>query len=142
MTETRILPSRTISQSSPRPNEIDRQVQALKNAVDTLQRDVEQHNKTAPGTVKAELERKRQQAQAASGAVSAIGIPIKRKDQPATYVAPVTRRALPIHRPVPSKDGFKPEPELSEARVSAHSLRHSEPFACHRAKSIVVCDPR
>jgi len=94
--------------------EIDRQVQALKNAVDTLHRDVEQHNKTAPGTIKAELDRKRQQAQAASGAVSAIGIPIKRKDQPATYVAPVTRRALPIHRPVASKDSFKPEPELTE----------------------------
>jgi hypothetical protein len=70
---------------------------------------------TAPGTIKAELEKKRQQAQVASGAVSAIGIPIKRKDQAATYVAPVTRRALPIQRPVASKESFKPEPELSEA---------------------------
>jgi hypothetical protein len=58
--------------------EIDRHVQALKNAVDTLHRDVEQHNKTAPSVIKAELDRKRPQAQAASGAVSAIGIPIKR----------------------------------------------------------------
>jgi hypothetical protein len=96
--------------------EIDRQVQSLKYAVDSLHRDVEQHNKTAPGTVKAELEKPRQQAQAASGAVSAIGIPIKRMDAPATSVAPVTRRALPIHRPVPSKESFKPEPELPEAQ--------------------------
>ena len=94
--------------------EIDRQVASLKNAVENLRRDVEQHNASAPATIKAELERKRQQAQAASGAVSAIGIPIKRKDQPATYVAPVSRRKLPIHRPVPSKESFKPEPELKD----------------------------
>lgn len=94
--------------------EIDRQVASLKNAVENLRRDVEQHNASAPGTIRAELERKRQQAQSASGAVSAIGIPIKRKDQPATYVAPITRRELPIHRPTPSKENFKPEPELKE----------------------------
>ncbi|HWD40372.1 MAG TPA: hypothetical protein VG944_16100, partial [Fimbriimonas sp.] len=93
---------------------IDRHVAALKDAVANLHRDVQQHNASVPGTIKAELDRKRQQAQAASGAVAAIGIPIKRKDQPATYVAPVTRRKLPIHRPVPSKDSFKPEPELTE----------------------------
>lgn len=94
--------------------EIDRQVASLKNAVGNLRRDVEQHNASAPATIRAELERKRHQAQAASGAVAAIGIPIKRKDQPATYVAPVTRRKPPVHRPVPSKGNFKPEPELKE----------------------------
>jgi hypothetical protein len=94
--------------------EIDHQVESLKKAVEYLFLDVEQHNRTAPETIKSELARKREQALAASGAVSAIGIPIKRKDQPATYVAPVTRRRLPIQRPTPSPDAFKPEPELSE----------------------------
>jgi hypothetical protein len=94
--------------------EIDRHVASLKSAVENLRKDVEQHNASAAGSVKAELERKRQQAQAASGAVSAIGIPIKRRDQPATYVAPVARRNLPIHRPLPSKENYKPEPVLTE----------------------------
>ena len=76
--------------------------------------DIEQHNASAPGTIKAALEAKRIQAQAASGAVSAIGIPIKRRDQPATYIAPVTRRKLPIHRPVPTAGDYKAEPELTE----------------------------
>jgi hypothetical protein len=95
--------------------EIDQQVRRLGDAVQNLSRDVEQHNASAHATIKAELERKRKQAQAAAGAVSAIGIPIKRRDQPATYVAPITRRKLPIHRPVPSEEGYKPEPELSGA---------------------------
>ena len=94
--------------------EIDQNIRRLSDAVENLRKDVQQHNSSAPATITAELERKRQQAQAASGAVSAIGIPIKRKDQPATYVAPVTRRKLPIHRPVPTKENFKPEPELKE----------------------------
>ena len=94
--------------------EIDRQVASLKLAVERLQRDIEQHNASAPGTIKAALGAKRTQAQAASGAVSAIGIPIKRRDQPATYVAPVTRRKLPIHRPVPTAESYKAEPELTE----------------------------
>jgi hypothetical protein len=104
----------TAANSTKLKAEIDREVASLKDAVENLRRDVEQHNASAPATIKAELERKRQQAQTASGAVSAIGIPFKRKDQPATYVAPVSRRKLPIHRPAPSKDAFKPEPELKE----------------------------
>lgn len=110
---------------------IDRHVTSLKNAVETLRRDVQQHNASAPNTIKAALERKRQQAQAASGAISAIGIPIKRKDQPATYVAPVTRRKLPIHRPIASKDNFTPEPELTEAEYQ-HIL------AVMRSLSLVI----
>jgi len=94
--------------------EIDRQVASLQNSVETLRGDVEQHNKTAPDTIRSALEAKRKQAQAASGAVSAIGIPIKRRDQPATYVAPVTRRKLPIHRPVPTAGNYEDEPELTE----------------------------
>lgn len=95
--------------------EIDRQVASLAKAVEHLRKDVEGHNASAPATIRAELERKRQQAQAASGAVSAIGIPMKRRDQPATYVAPVVRRKQPTHRPMPSVETFKPEPELTEA---------------------------
>lgn len=95
--------------------DIDEQVKRLGNAVENLRRDVDQHNKSAPDTIRSELESKRTQAQTASGAVSAIGIPIRRKDQSATYVAPVTRRKSPIGRPVPSREHFKPEPVLDEA---------------------------
>lgn len=104
--------------SNPDPQrhkqEIDRTVTTLTNAVDCLRRDIDQHNASAPGIIKPALEAKRRQATAATGAVSALGIPIKRRDQPATYVAPVTRRKLPIHRPQPTPGSYKPEPELSE----------------------------
>lgn len=95
--------------------EIDEQVRRLSGAVENLRRDVVQHNATAPASIKGALDMKRKQAEAASGAVTAIGIPIKRRDQPATYVAPVTRRKLPVHRPVASTETYKLEPELTEA---------------------------
>jgi hypothetical protein len=94
--------------------EIDRRILCLITAIDRLRHDVEQHNEAYPATIKAALVTKRQQAQAASGAVSAIGIPIKRRDQPATYVAPVIRRRLPVHRPVPTTGTYQPEPEIAE----------------------------
>jgi hypothetical protein len=94
--------------------EIERAVESLKDAAETHRQDIERHNASAPDTIKAALDAKRKQAQATSGAVSAIGIPIKRRDQPATYAAPVTRRKPPIHRPQPSAGSFQPEPELKE----------------------------
>ena len=95
--------------------EIHRKLDRLRDAVQNLHHDVEAHNSTAPSRIKAELEAKRQKAFAATNAVSALGIPIRRRDEPATYIAPVQRRKLPIIRPTPSAEAYAPEPELEEA---------------------------
>jgi hypothetical protein len=96
-------------------SEIDSQIQSLVGAVENLRRDVENHNRCAPAKVKSALEQKRTKALAASNAISNLGIPIKRREIPATFTVPTKRRKPPVERPkVPTED-YKPEPALDAA---------------------------
>lgn len=92
--------------------QIDSNVKSLSGAVLNLKRDVENHNRTAPGQIKAALERKRNKAQSATNAVANLGIPFKRRDNPPTFTVPTTRRATPTSRPKVPTDSYKPEPVL------------------------------
>ncbi len=82
--------------------EIDSQLRQLGQAVETIYRDVEQHNTKAPAAIKEAVERKRTQALAASNLVSALGIPMRLREEPATYIAPIQRRKPPLARPKPA----------------------------------------
>jgi len=93
---------------------IDRNIQSLADAVQNLKRDVENHNNSAPQTVSSALQRKRHLAEATTGAVSALGIPMKRRDKPLTFTVPTKRRNLPTSRPKVSTEPYKPEPVLAE----------------------------
>jgi hypothetical protein len=81
-----IVFSVTFSDDSVDPDqvrsEIDRHTQSLVNAVAYLKSDVDSHNRSVPETVRQTLERKRKLAQAATGAVAALGIPLKRPRNP------------------------------------------------------------
>ena len=100
-------------------NEIDRSIKSLLESVSNQRRDVEQHNKTAPDKIKARLKAKRDKSSAAVGVVAGLGIPMKRRDEPAAYAAPVTRRPQ-VSQPKPSVPTakYKPEPELVEAEYN------------------------
>lgn len=93
--------------------DIIHKIGSLADAVRNLARDVSNHNQTAPGEVRAALSRKRQKAAAAVGAVAALGIPFKRREQPPTFVAPAKRRESPA-RPSVTMEAFAPEPVLDE----------------------------
>ena len=95
-------------------SDIDRQISSLAGAVNNLTRDVENHNKSAPGTVKSAIQRKRQLAESTVGAVAKLGIPIKRREEPLTYTVPTKRRVSPSNRPKVPTDQYKPEPVLEE----------------------------
>jgi hypothetical protein len=95
--------------------EIDRSIGTLMKVAEDLRRDVAEHNASAPARITAALETKRKQAQAASGAVSSLGIPMRRRDEPPAYLAPITRRNLPARQPVPANGQFKPEAAIDEA---------------------------
>ena len=95
-------------------SDIDRQIRSLANAVNYLSRDVENHNKSAPGSVKSGIQRKRQLAESTVGAVAKLGIPIKRRDEPLTYTVPTKRRVSPANRPKVTTEQYKPEPVLEE----------------------------
>lgn len=94
--------------------DIDRNIKSLADAVKNLSRDVENHNNSAPQMIKAALQRKRRLADSTTGTVSSLGIPIKRRDKPLTFTAPVKRRESPISKPKVQTEAYKPEPVLSE----------------------------
>lgn len=95
-------------------SEIDSHVRSLADAVQNLYIDVENHNKSAPGSVKSAIQQKRQLAESTLGVVSALGIPIKRRNEPLTFTIPTKRRVLPTSRPAVSTEPYKPEPVLEE----------------------------
>ena len=95
-------------------SDIDRQISSLAKAVNYLSRDVENHNKSALGSVKSAIQRKRQLAESTVGAVAKLGIPIKRRDEPLTYTVPTKRRVSPANRPKVTTEQYKPEPVLEE----------------------------
>ena len=94
--------------------EIARTISSLSDAVSNLAKDVENHNKEAPRVVRATLERKLSNARAAVNAVIGLGIPIKQRSAPETFVAPTKRRESPVSRPSVPKRKFVPEPILEQ----------------------------
>jgi hypothetical protein len=101
--------------SSKLKDEIDRKVKTLVDVVEDIRRDVDEHNSTVSGKVAAALETKRKQALAAHGAIASIGIPLRPKNEPEAFVAPVIRRRSPTQRPVPTRADFNPEWVVEEA---------------------------
>jgi hypothetical protein len=53
-------------------------------------------------------------AQSATGAVMALGIPIRRKDSEPTFSIPATRREKPVKRPTVGQNKYEAEPALDE----------------------------
>lgn len=96
-------------------SEIARQVNSLAGAVQNLNRDVENHDKSAPQTVKSAIQRKRQFAESTTGAIAALGIPMKRRDKPLTFTVPTRRRESPVKRAKVPTEKYEPEPVLEEA---------------------------
>jgi hypothetical protein len=95
--------------------EIDQQVALLRKAVEYIQRDIENHNATAPQRIRSAITAKRGLASSATGAVAALGIPIKQRDQPPTFTIPTRRRPSPVNRPKVPTAPYQPEPVLAEA---------------------------
>jgi hypothetical protein len=108
------FPDDLVNQSDLK-SRINRDIESLANAIQNLRSDVENHNRTAPNRVKEVLQLKRQQAETAVGAVSALGIPMKRRDKPLTYTVPTQRRQSPKNRPKVYTELYEPEPTLGEA---------------------------
>ena len=94
--------------------DIDRYIKSFADAVNDLSRDIEGHNKSAPGSIKSEIQRKKQLAESTVGAVAKLGIPIKRRNEPLTYTAPTKRRSSPWNRPKVATEKYRPEPVIDE----------------------------
>jgi hypothetical protein len=93
---------------------IDRDTRSLAEVINSLKRDVEQHNQNAPGEIRRALQFKRKQAESTVGVLADLGIPIKQKGEPPAFVLPVQRRQQPIRRPAVAAGNYVPEPFLDE----------------------------
>jgi hypothetical protein len=95
-------------------SDITRNIKLLEDAVGYLKNDVTNHNKTVLNEVKQALKRKIELAQATTGAVAALGIPVKRADASPTFTIPANRRTRPTNRPSVETGVYQPEPVLDE----------------------------
>lgn len=102
--------------------EIERAVESLKQAADNILNDVEQHNTTATQEIKTVIQQRIKRASETSGVVADLGIPIKRRDKPLVFTAPVKRRRSPVQRPSVSTEPYSPEPVLDDAEYQ-HILK-------------------
>jgi hypothetical protein len=93
---------------------IESQVRSLADAVNNLKRDVETHNNSVMGIIKSAIGIKRQKALAATNAVVNLGIPIRQKNMPPEFTAPIKRRKPPVQRPSVPIEQYKPEPVLDD----------------------------
>lgn len=102
------------AQSSQLLAEIDRNTKSLSGAVENLKNDVTNHNSSAPNTIKKALARKRELAQSTTGAIAALGIPVKRVGEEPTFTIPTKRRTRPSVLPSVTTGKYEPEPVLEE----------------------------
>lgn len=94
--------------------EIDRNTKSLSEAVAYLKNDVTNHNNSAPNTIRQALTRKQTLAQSTTGAIAALGIPIKRVGAEPTFTIPTKRRTKPSTLPQVVTGKYEPEPVLEE----------------------------
>ena len=116
--EDHIVLSVEFPDNSADPSKIEGQlntyIQALSFAIENLNRDVANHNDSAPKKIVSALQAKRKLAESVTKAISDLGIPIKRRDEPLVFTAPIKRRKSPVKRPGIPTEEYKPEPVLAE----------------------------
>lgn len=95
-------------------SDINRSIKSLEDAIGYIKNDVANHNNSVPSTVKQAIKRKRELAQTTTGAVAALGIPVKRVDASPTFTIPAKRRTRPTNRPSVETGTYQPEPVLDE----------------------------
>lgn len=93
---------------------IERNIKSLEGAVGCLKNDVIKHNQSIQTTIKQAIKRKKELAKSTTGAVAALGIPIKRAGISPTFTIPTKRRTKPIKKPTVETGSYKPEPVLDE----------------------------
>ena len=93
--------------------QFNRNLQQINDYLAWIATDVGTFNLALRGMVTQLIEKRREKLLKDQGLVSALGFPLKRRDDaPRTYVAPVSRKVLPTARPSAGTQPYVPEPEL------------------------------
>lgn len=90
-----------------------RDVDSIKQYLEWVKHDVKNFNESLESFVRQIVGQRKNKLLDAQGVVSALGIPIRRRDDmPRTYAAPTIRRKPKFERPEVKTEDFKPEPTL------------------------------
>ncbi len=117
----RLLFPNDTAQSTIIRNNIKVTIARLGDMVGFLKRDVDNHNRWAPETIRRAIHEKIEEAKSVTDTIAGLGIPIRKRDQPLTYTLPMKRRPHPIKRPEVSTEPYRAEPTLGESEY-AHIL--------------------
>ena len=94
----------------------DRNISSVRSYLATLRKDAETFNTSLDSRVRQRLAARRTKLLNDQGMVSALGFPLKQRDNaPRTYAVPDVRRKPPIQRPTVTTAPFRPEPTLPDA---------------------------
>ena len=115
------FPDDSVDQGNLR-SDIERETKSLMDAVSFLKSDVDKHNESAPGIIRQVLERKRKFAQSVVGAVSSLGIPMRRSEAQPPFTIPAKRRQVLTKRPAAATGKYEPEPVL-DGKEYEHILK-------------------
>jgi hypothetical protein len=107
-------PDDSAEQELSKPD-IDATIASFADTVKNIRRDVEKHNEFAPKEVLKLVRQKRQTAESVLGVVSALGMPIRRREKPLSFTVPLRKKKFPVPRPPVQTEDYKPEPVLDEA---------------------------
>lgn len=95
--------------------EYTRELGEIKRYLESIRKHIETFNNWLESSVRQIVAQRKKKLLDDQGLVSALGIPIKsRNDLPRTYTVPTIRRKLKIARPEATTKPFKPESTLSE----------------------------
>ncbi len=95
--------------------EIDRDIKAIRDHLQTMARDAETHNNFIKLETKRLVTNRKERILKDEGLVGNLGIPIKRREQDAaTYTVPIVRRKPVIERPKIQEKAIASEPILQE----------------------------
>jgi hypothetical protein len=100
-------------------NDLDRQLKMVQEYLGWQRTSTEDFNTTIRGYARDAIESRRKKLLADQNLVSALGFPLKkREDAPRTYTAPVQRKRIEPKPPAASTAAFKPEPVLPDAEYN------------------------
>jgi hypothetical protein len=91
---------------------IDKDIRALRQAIEGVAQQVNEYNATMPGRVRAEIDRRVREAHSTSSVVEGLGVPLKRTATPPAYAVPLIRRPSPRALPAVETQPYKNEPFL------------------------------
>jgi hypothetical protein len=93
--------------------EIDWRIKNLEAGVQEINKDVAEHKRLIEKEIRRTVRDRRKTAQKVVDTVAAVGIPIRRREQPLTHVVPVKRIPV-VTRPAVRSVRQDPEPELDQ----------------------------